>query len=101
MKTQELAVNINRAENRFELEMEGKLFFVAYIPLDDCTLILTHTEVQARQEGNRVGEYLIRGMLEYIERYKLKIIPFCSFVGSFLKHHPEYNNLISPEYRHA
>ncbi|GAB3336735.1 GNAT family N-acetyltransferase [Larkinella ripae] len=99
MKTQERAVNINRAENRFELEMEGKLSFVAYMPLDDKTLVLTHTEVQARQEGSSVGPFLIRGMLEYIERNNLKIIPFCAFVAAYLKRHPEYNHLISPDYR--
>jgi predicted GNAT family acetyltransferase len=99
MKTQERAISINRAENRFEIEIHGKLSFIAYTPKDDQTLILTHTEVHPALEGSGVGTQLIKGMLEYIEKNNLKIIPSCSFVAAYLKRHPQYNRLISSDYK--
>ncbi|MGM9510074.1 GNAT family N-acetyltransferase [Larkinella sp. GY13] len=99
MKTQEKAVSINRAENRFELENYGQLSFIAYTPKDEKTLVLTHTEVPSKQEGAGLGSQLVQGTLEYIEKYNLEIIPSCSFVATYIKNHPEYNRLISQEYR--
>ena len=98
MKTQELAVTINQAENRFELELEGKLSFLRYFPKDDQTLVLTHTEVPANLKSSRIGSLLIDGMIQYIQKYNLKIIPLCSSVTSYLLRHPEYNHLVSPDY---
>lgn len=98
MKTQELAVSIDRAESRFELELEGKLSFIAYIPKDDRTLVLVHTEVHPNLENKGIGARLLKGTLDYIETYKLKIIPSCPFVATFLKRHPEYHHLVSPAY---
>ncbi|RRB18246.1 GNAT family N-acetyltransferase [Larkinella knui] len=99
MKTKEMAVSINRAENRFELEINGRLSFIAYTPKDDQTLVLTHTEVPTKQEGNGIGSRLVKGTFEYIEKYNLKMIPSCSFVANYIKSHPEYNRLVSPDYR--
>ena len=99
MKTQQMAVSINRAENRFEIETEGKLSFITYTPIDDRTLVLTHAEVQPAQERKGIGSELVKGMFNYIENHHLKIITSCSFVETFLKNHPEYNHLVSSDFQ--
>ncbi|RAJ94576.1 hypothetical protein LX87_04463 [Larkinella arboricola] len=98
MKTQEVAVLIDRAESRFELEIEGKLSFISYIPKDDRTLIFIHTEVHPNLQAKGVGAQLIKGAFEYVDTYNLKVIPACSFVATYIRRHPEYNRLVSPAY---
>ncbi|RRB06512.1 GNAT family N-acetyltransferase [Larkinella rosea] len=96
MKIQEIAVSINRAENRFELEVDGKLSFIAYYPKDDHTLVLTHTEVNPIMAGRGFGTQLMEGTFGYIERNFLKIIPLCTSVTAYIRRHPEYKRLVSP-----
>lgn len=95
MKIQDMAVAINRAENRFELEIDGKLSFIAYYPKDDTTLVLTHTEIHPTLENRGFGSQLMEGTFDYIEKNRLKIIPLCPSVSAYLKRHPEYKRLIS------
>ncbi|GAB3919621.1 GNAT family N-acetyltransferase [Larkinella terrae] len=96
MKIQEMAVSINRAENRFELEIDGKLLFIAYYPKDDHTLVLTHTEVNPTMAGRGFGSQLMEGTFDYIDRNVLKVIPLCSSVLAYIRRHPEYQRLVSP-----
>ncbi|MFC5408799.1 N-acetyltransferase [Larkinella bovis] len=99
MILQEMAVSINRAENRFELEMEGKLSFITYFPKDDQTLVLTRTKLHPNLVHNGVDSLLFSGMLEYIEKHRLTIIPLCTLLAAYLKQHTEYLHLLNPEYR--
>ncbi|GAB3257901.1 hypothetical protein GCM10027347_20840 [Larkinella harenae] len=99
MNTQEMTVFINRAENRFELEVDEKLSFMTYVPKDDRTLVLIHTEIHPSLRNDDAGLHLIMGTLDYIKKNKLKLIPLCSLVAAFIKRHPEYHSLVSAEYR--
>ncbi|MDB5241595.1 MAG: acetyltransferase, partial [Spirosoma sp.] len=85
----------NRHHHRFELKTGGKLSIVEYQQVDDETLALTHTEVDPSLEGQGVGSHLVSGVLEYVERNNLKIVPLCPFVDVYIKRHPEWKRVVS------
>lgn len=88
----------NRHKHRFELDTDGKLSFVVYQTVDDETLALVHTEVDPSLEGRGIGSQLVAGVLDYVDRAKLKIVPLCPFVASYLKRHPDWNRVVSTAY---
>jgi predicted GNAT family acetyltransferase len=46
-----------------------------------------------------VGSTLIRSALEDVRRRELRAVPLCPFVASFLKRHPEYEDVVDDAYR--
>lgn len=98
MNLADAPVKDNRHRRQFELNLDGKLSIVAYQPVDDETLALTHTEVDPSLEGQGVGSHLVRGVLDYVEQNNLKIVPLCPFVSTYLKRHPEWNRVVSTAY---
>ena len=96
--TNNSVVRDNPHHHRFELETDGKLSILVYQKIDDETLALIHTEVDPSLEGKGVGSHLVEGVLEYIERNNLKIVPLCPFVAAYLKRHPDWNRVVSTAY---
>jgi predicted GNAT family acetyltransferase len=83
----------NRAENEFELEVDGHRAIAAY-QLEDDTITFTHTLVPKKLEGRGVGSKLIRAALDSARDRGLKVIPICPFVKAFIERHPEYRILV-------
>ena len=54
----------------------------------------THTEVGDAHEGQGVGSTLVAGALDDVRRRGLEMLPFCPFVNSYVKRHPEYTDLV-------
>ena len=83
----------NRAENEFELEVDGHRAIAAY-QLEGDTITFTHTLVPKKLEGRGVGSKLIRAALDSARDRRLKVIPICPFVKAFIERHPEYRALV-------
>jgi len=98
MNLADTPVKDNARKNRFELDYGNKLAVVEYRKLDDETLALTHTEVDPSLEGAGVGSHLVKGVLEYIDRNNLRIVPLCPFIAAYLKRHPDWNRIVSTTY---
>jgi uncharacterized protein len=62
------------------------------------TIALLHTEVDADFEGEGVGGALVSAVLEDLRGRDLEVLPFCPFVNSYLRKHPEFVDLV-PESR--
>lgn len=88
-------VRINETESRYELLSDGgeRLGFADY-QLDGTVLTLPHTEVDPDHAGQGYGSVLVRGVLDDAARRSLTVRPVCSFVASYLDHHPEYQHLL-------
>ena len=95
MKYEELSLKDNTDLNRFELEVEGNIAFLEYKRSRDW-LFLIHTEVPESMEGKGVGSAIIQKTLQYAKDNNYKIVPICPFVQSFLKRHPEWNEIVAP-----
>ena len=83
----------NRAEQEFELEVDGKRAIAAYQREGD-TIVFTHTHVPAALEGRGVGTKLIRAALDQVRDEGLRVIAQCPFVARFIERHPEYQGML-------
>ena len=93
MGTNNIAVNHNPEENRFELTLDGHLAVLDYIMMGDI-IIFTHTGVPPEIEGSNVGVKLAQTGLEYARENGLGVRSKCWFVSKYLKRHPEYQDLV-------
>ena len=84
----------NNLENgQFEVSKDGQTASLEY-QLRNGKIILVHTEVPPALEGQGIGGRLAKAGLDYARANNLKVVPQCDFVQSYLKRHPEYNDLI-------
>lgn len=81
-------------QSRFEAYVDGQLAgFSAYL-LAGSTLTFVHTEVDDAFEGHGVGSALVRQSLDQLrERPGIRVAASCPFVRSWLRKHPEYQDL--------
>ena len=86
-------VRDNKAQNRFELDVEGAMAFANY-RLAPSTVIITHTETPRALRGRGVASELVQGALELIRADGLKVIPQCPFVKAFIDKNPDYQDLL-------
>ena len=86
----------DREAGRFSLRAEG-LECVADYRLEEGRMIFTHTYVPPALRGKGWAGKLIEAGLSHAEREGWKVVPQCSYVGTYLERHPEYAHLRVPE----
>ena len=86
-------VRNNAAESRFELDADGHTAF-AYYSMTRNVITFRHTEVPPALAGHGVGSRLVRGALEFARAQRLKVVPQCPFVSTYMAKHPEFNDLL-------
>jgi len=86
------AIRDNKAQSRFELDVEGAVAFANY-RLTPSAVIITHTETPRALRGRGIASELIEGALELIRADGRKVGAGCSFVVDYLRKHPEYADL--------
>ena len=86
-------VRDNKAQSRFELDVEGGLAFANY-RLTPQAVIITHTETPRALRGHGIASELVAGALELIRADGHKVIAGCSFVVDYLRKHREYEDLV-------
>jgi predicted GNAT family acetyltransferase len=57
-------------------------------------IIFTHTSVPPAIGGRGLGTRLVKTGLEYAREKKLKVRSMCWFVSKYIRHHPEYEELL-------
>ena len=86
-------VRDNKAQSRFELDVEGGIAFANY-RLTPSAVIITHTETPRALRGRGVASELVAGALELIRADGRKVIAGCSFVVDYLRKHREYGDMM-------
>jgi predicted GNAT family acetyltransferase len=81
------SVTDNRANNRFEVSVNGATAFLLYERTND-TLTLIHTEVPTTMRGLHAGDALVEAALENARSAGLRIVAVCPFVRAYLRKHP-------------
>jgi predicted GNAT family acetyltransferase len=56
-------------------------------------MTFTHTFVPPELRGRGIAEALVRTALEYAKAERLRVIPACSYVATFIRRHREYVQL--------
>src|SRR6266446_9203107 len=87
------SVRDNRAQNRFELDVEGAVAFANY-RLTPSAVIITHTETPRALRGRGIASELVTGALELIRADGHKVVAGCGFVVDYLGKHPEFAALV-------
>ncbi len=85
----------NHAESRWEARMDDEVVGVADYFDDGTVLTFTHTFVGPKVRGGAVAGALIAAALTEARQTGRKVVPACSFVVSYLKRHPEYQELVA------
>jgi hypothetical protein len=86
----ELTVQHNPAQNRFEIRLGQQLAIAEYM-LAGKNMIFTHTEVPPEFEGQGVGNQLAKFALDYAVAQGYKIQPLCPFIAAYVRRHTEYH----------
>jgi len=88
-----IKVTNNREESRFEAEVGEHLAIISYTQNED-RITFIHTAVPQEISGHGVASKMAKYALEFAREEKLRVIPICPFVLSYIKHHPEYQELV-------
>jgi uncharacterized protein len=94
----EIEVKNNAAEERYEVALDGLLAFLEYERTGD-RIVLIHTEVPDALEGHGIASKIARTALDDARAQHLSVVPMCTYVRSYIKRHPEYEDLVAPEFK--
>jgi predicted GNAT family acetyltransferase len=86
-------VRDNKAQSRFELDVEGGVAFANY-RMTPAAVIIMHTETPRALRGHGIASQLIEGALTLIRADGRKVIAGCGFVVDYLNKHPEYGDMV-------
>jgi uncharacterized protein len=87
-------VRDNKAQSRFELDVEGSVAFANY-RTTPAAIIITHSETPRALRGRGIASELVRGALDLIRADGRKVIADCGFVVDYLRKHPEYADMVA------
>ena len=87
-------VRDNADELRYEIEEDGEVRGFIQYRRDDGAITMVHTDVEPKWEGHGVGSALVHGALEDVRARGLKVRPLCPFVAAYIRHHPEYEEIV-------
>ena len=90
----EIAVRDVPESERYEAFVDGTLAgFAAYRVRRD-EMVLVHTDVDDAFEGRGIGGRLAREALDDARRRGLRAVPMCPFIAAWIRHHPDYHDLV-------
>jgi predicted GNAT family acetyltransferase len=91
-----VAVIHNEDAHRFEAQVDGLRSLMNYRRFPD-RLVVTHTEVPPPLQGHGLAGKLARNTLDFARANKLRVVPLCPFLASYIRNHAEYQDLLAPE----
>ena len=90
-------ISDNIEEHRFEMPVGNELAFIVYRK-EHNKLALVHTEVPEEAEGKGIASALAKFVFEKAKQENIKLLVYCAFISTYLKRHPEYNDLVEKDY---
>jgi len=95
----EIVVRDAPERKRFEVSVDGELAGFLDYRSRKGLIALIHTEVEDGYEGRGLGGRLARFALDQARARSVAALPFCPFVGNWIKRHREYVDLVPERYR--
>jgi uncharacterized protein len=87
----------NPEGSRYEMHVQGELAgFVTYHRHGQA-ISLQHTELEPAFQGAHLATHLARFTLDDARKRDLTVLPFCPYINSWIKKHPEYTDLVPAE----
>ena len=84
----------NEAEDQFELHVNGTPAGLLTYTIEGANYALHHEEIDEHFQGRGIGAQMVSRALDQIRSSGHGVLPYCPFVLSYLKSHPEYQDLV-------
>jgi len=81
--------------SRYELLVDGELAGVLDVSDAGDRVVLPHTEIDRRRQGQGLGAVLVAGALDDLRGRGRPIVPTCWYVREFIDRHPDYADLVA------
>ena len=92
-----LKITDNTNQQRFETPVGNEFAFISY-RFEHGNLALMHTEVPEQFEGKGIASKLAQFAFEQAKQQHIKVLVYCPYISTWLKRHPEYNELVRKDY---
>lgn len=92
------AATNNESVRQWEMTVNGMQAILSY-ERHGNRIIYLHTEVPPELEGHGLAGELARAALDDARARHQSVVPQCPFVASFIKRHPEYEDLVERGHR--
>jgi hypothetical protein len=80
-------------DERFELVLDGLTSVCEYRRVGSC-VAFTHTEVPPELGGRGIAARLVETALQWARDEGLRVRPLCSYVATYLRRHPAWQDLL-------
>lgn len=87
----------NDAMKRFEISVNHHIAFVNYGEFEN-QIALVHTESAPELKGTGAAAALIEKTLQFIKESGKTLLPYCPFVFSYIKKHPEWKAIVDKSF---
>ena len=86
----------NPDQRRFEIHVDGELAgFSEYELMDGGRYYaFSHTETDDRFQGQGLASVLVKEALDQVRAKGAGVLPYCPFVRTWLRRHPDYVDLV-------
>ena len=86
----------DEGRSRYVLKRDGEVAAFAQYAREGDAVRFTHTEVDARYEGQGLGSRLAAFALDDVKTRGRKAIPSCRFIAGYIaRHEQEYGDLVA------
>jgi predicted GNAT family acetyltransferase len=94
-----LNIKNNESTHRWEARVGEYVAFSEY-RRNENTIHFLKTRVPPELEGQGVAGRLVKAALDDARTQHLTVVPICRFVTVYIRRHPEYRDLVFPDFRH-
>ena len=91
----DLEIKHNETDNKFYTVVDGSEAYLRYLMVNDNTMDMLKTYVPNELRDKGIAGEIVRTGLNFAVEKKLKIIPTCSYVATFIKRHKEFEHLLA------
>ena len=92
--TAPMTTEVRRADDGYELLLDGKRIGCAFTEVHGHTVVFTHTEVDPDQQGHGYAGQLARAALDDVRSRGEHVIARCPFISAWIDKHPDYADLV-------
>ena len=85
----------NEQASQYETTIDGHVAYTAYDLEEPDRIVFTHTVVPDALAGRGVAGAIVKFALDDARARKLTVVPQCPYVASYVKKHPEYEDLLA------
>ncbi len=85
----------NTSSSRIEAKLDSEIIgLIDYELSDDKIMIVPHTEVNTKYEGQGIAGAMTKVLLDFAEVSGYKVLPICPYTKTYIDRHPEYHKLL-------